>query len=62
MLSQVYGLLQLLRIKHPTLVPANTQTIRQCRYAAFTEACQPLVGAAQADFCFRFMCLERYAL
>ena len=48
-MPQVHGLLELLRIERPPLAAANSASIRQGLWAAYTEAGQPLVGAAQAD-------------
>ena len=49
LVTEIHGLLQLLRIERPALVVPNTPPIRKCRWTACVEACQPLVSAAEAD-------------
>ena len=49
LVTEIHGLLQLLRIERPALVAPNTPPIRKCRWTACAEACQPLVSAAEAD-------------
>jgi len=54
--------LQLLRIERPPLAAANAPSIRQCRWTAFTEPAQPLVGGAEADSRSGSKGLERHAV
>ena len=42
LVAEIHGFLQLLRIEYPALMATNTPPIRQCRWTAYAEACQPL--------------------
>ena len=48
-MPEVHGLLQSLLIERPPLGAAHTPSIRQGRWPAQTESCQPLTGGALAD-------------
>jgi hypothetical protein len=50
-MTQVYGSLELLRIKCSPLAAAHATAISQCCCASLAEPGEPLVGSAEADPC-----------
>ena len=62
LVTEIHGLLQLLRIECPALVVPNTPSIRKCRWTACAEPRQPLERTAQADPGLRSKDFERDAI